>query len=154
MEMDKARKTHATLHGFYFEDLKVGMQDAYTRTITDADVIAFADISGDTNPLHLNPEFAGQTLFKGPIAHGMLTASFISTVIGTKLPGPGCIYVSQNLRFKAPVRVGDTVTATCTISKLIAEKRMIEMQTICSVEGKPVLDGEATILVPSKADKA
>jgi 3-hydroxybutyryl-CoA dehydratase len=84
----------------------------------------------------------------------MLTASFISTVIGTKLPGPGCIYVSQNLRFKAPVKVGDTVTATCTVRKKIPEKHMIEMETVCSVGGKPVLDGDATILVPLKANKA
>ena len=115
-----------------------------------ADVITFAGISGDTNPVHLNHEFASETMFEGQIAHGMLTASFISTVIGTKLPGPGCIYVSQNLRFKAPVKVGDTVTATCTVTRLIAEKRFIEMDTVCSVGGEVVLDGQATILVPSK----
>ena len=129
-------------------------RDAYAKTITDADVITFAGISGDTNPVHLNHEFASETLFEGQVAHGMLTASFISTVIGTKLPGPGCIYVSQNLRFMAPVKVGDTVTATCTISRLIPEKHMIEMETICSVGGKTVLDGQATILVPTKAGKA
>ena len=127
---------------------------AVAKTITDADVINFAGISGDTNPVHLNHEFASETKFEGRVAHGMLTASFISTVIGTKLPGPGCIYVSQNLRFMAPVKVGDTVTATCTVSRLIPEKHMIEMETICSVGGKTVLDGQATILVPTKAGKA
>ena len=153
-EAKRVKEANEMLHGLYFEDLKEGMRDAYAKTITDADVITFAGISGDTNPVHLNHEFASETLFEGQIAHGMLTASFISTVIGTKLPGPGCIYVSQNLRFKAPVKVGDTVTATCTVSRLIPEKRMIEMETVCSVGGKTVLDGEATILVPTKSDKA
>ncbi len=153
-EAQRVKEANERLHGLYFEDLAEGMQDAYAKTITDADVTTFAGISGDTNPVHLNHEFASETLFEGQVAHGMLTASFISTVIGTKLPGPGCIYVSQNLRFKAPVKVGDTVTATCTVTRIIPEKRMIEMETVCSVGGKPVLDGEATILVPSKADKA
>ena len=154
VEAKRVKEANARLHGYYFEDLQVGMDDAYAKTITDADVITFAGISGDTNPVHLNHEFASETLFEGQVAHGMLTASFISTVIGTKLPGPGCIYVSQNLRFMAPVKVGDTVTATCTISRLIPEKHMIEMETICSVGGKTVLDGQATILVPTKAGKA
>ncbi len=159
MEMEKAaeakrlKEANEKLHGYYFEDLEEGMEDTFAKTITDADVTTFAGISGDTNPLHLNHEFASETMFEGQIAHGMLTASFISTVIGTKLPGPGCIYVSQDLRFKAPVKVGDTVTATCTVSRLIPEKRMIEMETICSVGGKPVLNGQATILVPSRANK-
>ena len=148
--MEAAKSTHEMLHGYYFEDLRKGMRDVYAKTITDADVMSFAGISGDTNPIHLNHEFASETMFEGRVAHGMLTASFISTVICTKLPGPGCIYVGQNLRFKAPVKVGDTVTATCTVTRLIAEKCLIEMDTVCSVGGKVVLDGEATILVPSK----
>ncbi len=160
MEMEKVaeakrlKEANEKLHGYYFEDMEEGMEDAFAKTITNADIITFAGISGDTNPVHLNHEFASETLFEGRVAHGMLTASFISTVIGTKLPGPGCIYVSQDLRFKAPVKVGDTVTATCTVTRMIPEKRMIEMETICSVGGKTVLDGQATILVPSKADKA
>ena len=153
-EAKRVKEANELLHGLYFEDLEEGMRDAYAKTITDADVITFAGISGDTNPVHLNHEFASETLFEGQVAHGMLTASFISTVIGTKLPGPGCIYVSQNLRFMAPVKIGDTVTATCTISRLIPEKHMIEMETICSVGVKTVLDGQATILVPTKAGKA
>ena len=96
------------LHGYYLEDLAPGMTALYAKTVTDADVVLFAGISGDVNPVHLNQEFADRTMFRGRIAHGMLTASFISTVIGTKLPGPGCIYVSQNLKFKAPVRVNVT----------------------------------------------
>ena len=159
MEMVKAaeakrlKEANEKLHGYYFEDLEEGMEDAFAKTITDADVITFAGISGDTNPIHLNHEFASETMFECQIVHGMLTASFISTVIGTKLPGPGCIYVSQDLRFKAPVKVGDTVTATCVVTKVIPEKRMIEMETICSVGGRPVLDGRATILVPSREHK-
>ena len=151
LEAKRVKKANALLHGFYFEDLSEGMQEAYAKTITDADVITFAGISGDTNPVHLNHEFASETMFEGRVAHGMLTASFISTVIGTKLPGPGCIYVSQNLRFKAPVKVGDTVTAMCTITKLMPEKRMIEMDTVCTVGGETVLDGVAMILVPSRS---
>ena len=87
--MKPAKSTHEMLHGYYFEDLREGMRDVYAKTITDADVMSFAGISGDTNPIHLNHEFASETMFEGRVAHGMLTASLISTVIGTKLPGPG-----------------------------------------------------------------
>jgi len=149
--MDTATNPIDRLHGYYFEDLEEGMEDIFAKTITDADIITFAGMSGDTNPVHLNHEFASQTIFEGRIAHGMLTASFISTVIGTKMPGPGCIYVSQNLRFKAPVKTGDTVTATCTVTKLIPEKKFIEVSTVCSVGERTVIDGEATIMVPSRA---
>lgn len=148
--MDTMTNPMDALHGYYFEDLEEGMTDVFAKTVTDADIITFAGISGDTNPVHLNHEFASETIFEGRIAHGMLTAAFISTVIGTKMPGPGCIYVSQNLRFKAPVRSGDTVTATCVITKLIPEKRFIELSTICTVGGKPVVEGEATIMVPTR----
>ena len=150
--MDTTTNPLDQLHGYYFEDLEEGMTDVFAKTITDADIIIFAGISGDTNPLHLNHEFASKTMFEGRIAHGMLTASFISTVIGTKMPGAGCIYVSQNLRFKAPVRSGETVTATCTVTKLIPEKRLIELKTVCTVSGKPVVDGEATIMVPTRVN--
>ncbi len=150
VEAKRVKEANARLHGLYFEDLSEGMEDAYAKTITDADVITFAGISGDTNPVHLNHEFASETMFEGRVAHGMLTASFISTVIGTKLPGPGCIYVSQSLRFKAPVKVGDTVTAVCTVTKMIPEKRMIEMETLCTVGAETVLEGEALILVPKR----
>jgi 3-hydroxybutyryl-CoA dehydratase len=150
--MDTTTNPLDQLHGYYFEDLEEGMADVFAKTITDADIITFAGISGDTNPMHLNHEFASETMFEGRIAHGMLTASFISTVIGTKMPGAGCIYVSQNLRFKAPVRSGETVTATCTVTKLIPEKRLIELKTVCTVSGKPVVDGEATIMVPTRVN--
>ena len=150
--MDQMATPTDQLNGYYFEDLEEGMTDVFAKTITDADIIGFAGVSGDTNPLHLNHEFASGTIFKGRVAHGMLTASLISTVIGTKLPGPGCIYVSQNLRFRAPVRTGDTVTATCMVTKLIPEKRLIELSTLCTVADKPVVEGDATILVPSRVE--
>ena len=148
--MSDVTGNNESLHGYYFEDLEIGMSDIYAKTITDTDIVLFAGISGDTNPVHLNHEFASETMFEGRIAHGMISAAFISTVIGTKLPGPGCIYVGQSLKFKAPVRVNDTVTARVTITKLVPEKPFIEMDTVCTVNGKPVLTGEATIMVPSK----
>jgi 3-hydroxybutyryl-CoA dehydratase len=138
-------------HGYYLEDLKVGMTASYARTVTEADVALFAGISGDTNPVHLNEEFAKETLFQGRIAHGMLSASFISTVLGTKLPGPGCIYVSQNLKFRAPVRSGDTVSATATIIDIVLEKKRVVMETICLVKEKVVLEGEAVVLVAARS---
>ena len=148
--MARKQDLNDNLHGLYFEDLAIGMSDIYSKTITESDIILFSAISGDTNPLHSNAEFASSTRFKGRIAHGMLTASLISAVIGTKLPGPGSIYLSQSLRFKAPVRIGNTATAAVTITKLIPEKKIVELKTICKVSKNIVLDGEATILVPKK----
>jgi len=151
--MPNTRVSNAELHGYYFEDMKEGMSDVYGKTVTDADIVMFSGISGDINPVHLNHEFAAATLFEGRIAHGMLTASFISTIIGTKLPGPGCIYVSQALRFKAPVKSGDTVTARVTVMKLIPERKFVELKTVCMVDGKTVIDGEATVMVPSRSSE-
>jgi 3-hydroxybutyryl-CoA dehydratase len=139
------------LHGLYFEDLRLGQSAIYARTVTEADIVLFAGISGDTNPVHINEEFASSTMFSGRIAHGMLTASLISTVIGTRLPGPGAIYVSQTLRFKAPVRIGDTVTARATITDLMPEKRRATIATIATVRNKVVLEGEAVVMVPQRA---
>ncbi len=138
------------LHGYYLEDLSVGMSAVYAKTITEADITLFAGVSGDTNPVHLNQEFADQTMFKGTIAHGFLTASFLSTVIGTKLPGPGCIYLSQDLRFKAPVRAGETVWARVTIEEIIPEKKRVRLKTVCLVNDKPVIEGEAVVMVTPK----
>ena len=139
------------LHGFYFEDLEVGQSDEYSRTISESDILVFAGVSGDTNPVHLNHEFASETMFEGCIAHGLLTASYISTVIGTKMPGPGCIYVGQTLKFKGPVKAGDTVIARATIMEKIDAKKFVKIQTQCLVGDKVVLDGEATIMVPSRS---
>ena len=138
------------LHGYFIEDLDVGMSAFYSRTITEADIVLFAGISGDFNPLHLNREFAEKSMFGGCISHGMLTASLISTVVGTKLPGPGAIYVSQNLRFLAPVRIGDTVIARAAISHLNEERRRATFETVCMVGDIKVLDGEAILMVPRR----
>ncbi len=134
--------------GYSFEDLKPGMTASYGRTVTEADIAAFAGVSGDFNPVHVNEEFAANTMFEGRIAHGMLTGAFISTVVGTKLPGEGCIYVSQNLRFRAPVRIGDTVTVNVEVTALDPKRRFVTLATTASVDGKPVVTGEAVMMVP------
>jgi 3-hydroxybutyryl-CoA dehydratase len=139
------------LMGYCIEELSVGMTALFAKTVTEADIVLFAGISGDINPVHLNHEFATETMFEGRIAHGMLTAGFISTVIGTKLPGPGAIYLKQSLNFRAPVRAGDTVRARTTIKEIVPEKRRVVMETVATVGDRVVLDGEATILVPSRA---
>jgi 3-hydroxybutyryl-CoA dehydratase len=139
-------------HGYYLEDLSVGMTSIYAKTVTDADIVMFAGISGDTNPVHLDAHFADQTPFKGRIAHGMLSASFISTVLGTRLPGPGCIYLSQSLKFRAPVKSGDTVTARVTIRDIAADKKRIVVDTVCVVDEQVVIEGEAMLMVSRRAD--
>lgn len=139
-------------HGYYLEDLSVGMTAIFAKTITDADIVMFAGISGDTNPVHLDASFANKTMFGDRIAHGMLSASFVSTVFGTKLPGPGCIYMSQNLRFKAAVKAGDTVTARVTIQEINQEKRRVTFDTVCHVDDKVVIDGDAMLMVSRRAD--
>ncbi len=140
-------------HGYYLEDLSVGMTSIYAKTVTDADIVMFAGISGDTNPVHLDALFADQTAFKGRIAHGMLSASFISTVLGTRLPGPGCIYLSQSLKFRAPVKAGDTVTARVTIRDIDAEKKRVVLDTVCTVGETVVIEGDALLMVSRKADR-
>ena len=137
-------------HGYYFEDISVGMEASVAKTITNDDVRIFAALSGDVNPVHLDDDFAAGTIFKRRIAHGFLTGSLFSTVLGTKLPGPGCIYVSQNIQFKAPVKAGDTVTARATITEIIPEKRRVVLKTTCSIGEKVVIDGEAVALVPNR----
>lgn len=139
-------------HGYYLEDLSVGMTAIFAKTVTDADIVMFAGISGDTNPVHLDASFANKTMFGDRIAHGMLSASFVSTVFGTKLPGPGCIYMSQNLRFKAAVKAGDTVTARVTVREINQEKRRVTFDTVCHVEDRVVIDGDAMLMVSRRAD--
>ncbi len=141
-------------YGYALEDLEVGMRASFAKTITDADILMFAGVSGDTNPVHLNEEFAGETAFKGRIAHGMLTASLISTALGTKLPGAGCIYLSQTMRFLAPVRAGETVRALVTVREIDRDKRRIVMDTVCQVSGKDVLVGEAKLMIPARENQA
>jgi 3-hydroxybutyryl-CoA dehydratase len=130
------------------DELQPGQSATYERTVTDADIREFAQVSGDDNPVHLDEDFAAKTMFKGRIAHGMLAASFISTTVGTKLPGYGCIYISQNLRFRAPVKIGDTVATTATVKEVNVERKRVKMETICRVGDTVVVDGEAELLVP------
>ncbi|MCW2246086.1 3-hydroxybutyryl-CoA dehydratase [Azospirillum fermentarium] len=148
--MDDVRKPSQEFNGYFIEDLSVGMTAVFAKTVTEADIVLFAGISGDTNPVHLNEEYASTTMFKGRIAHGMLSAGFISALLGTKLPGPGCIYMSQNLKFKAPVRAGDTVVARGTVTDVNAAKRRVTIQTTCTVGDTVVLDGEALLMVPTR----
>lgn len=139
------------LYGYSYDEIDVGMTDVFSKTVTEADIMAFAGVSGDTNPVHLNEEFASGTMFKTRIAHGMLSSGFISTVFGTKLPGPGCIYIAQNLRFKAPVKIGDSVLARVTATEKNDAKKMITFETVCTVGDVTVISGDATIMVPDRA---
>lgn len=134
----------------YFEDIRVGDTAEFGKPLTEADILMFAAASGDNNPVHLNQEYAEQTPFKTRIAHGMLTASLISTILGTKLPGEGTIYLSQSSRFKAPVKIGETVTARVTVIELDEAKKRVKMKTECLVGGKVVLDGESLVIAPSR----
>lgn len=136
------------LHGYFLEDLSVGMSEMFAKTITEADIVMFAGITGDTNPVHINSEFAEKTIFKERIAHGMLSAGLISTVFGTKLPGPGAIYMNQNLTFKAPVCIGDTVTATVTLKEINGKRVSFDCE--CRVGDTVVLEGDATLMVSKR----
>lgn len=135
-------------YGYFFEDLDLGMAATYTKRIAFQDIEQFATVSGDTNPVHLDADFAERSMFKERIAHGMLTASFISTVLGTKLPGPGCIYLSQNLRFKRPVHIGDEVVTTAKVTGLDSSKGRVTLHCDSSVGDNSVLEGEAVVVVP------
>lgn len=136
--------------GRYFEDLAVGMEASYVRRVLEEDLHVFAELTGDTNPIHLDEAYAAATMFKGRIAHGTLTASYISTVLGTLLPGPGAIYVSQSLNFRGPVRIGDEVISTARVLELLPAKKRAILTCHCSVAGKTVLEGEALMMVPSR----
>lgn len=139
------------LHGYYIEDLEVGMTASFAKTVSESDVYTFAGITGDNNPVHINAEYAAQTLFKERIVHGMFSAGLISAVLGTKLPGPGAIYIDQNIKFKAPVKIGDTLTATATVTEINTERRRVVLSTVCTVSGKTVASGSATLMVDSKS---
>ncbi len=138
------------MQGLFLEDLSVGQTDALTYTVTEDTIVQFAEVSGDANPVHLDEAYAATTPFKGRIAHGMLSAAYISAVLGTKLPGPGTVYMSQALRFKRPVRIGDVVTARATVSAIDTEKARVTLETVCIVNDKPVLEGEAMVMVPRR----
>ena len=132
------------------EDIEMGMTRYIRKIITDRDIEQFAEISTDHNPVHLDDEYARDTIFEGRIAHGMLTAGLVSAVIGEQLPGHGTIYMSQNLKFLAPVRPGDLVHAEVKVVDMVIDKRRVKLDCRCEVNGKNVLVGEAIVLAPSR----
>jgi len=136
--------------GKFFEDLSIGQSASCDRTVTENDIIQFAAVSGDTNPIHLDETYASATPFKGRIAHGLLSVGFVSAVLGTKLPGPGAVYVTQNLRFKGPVRIGDRVVAKVELVELDPARSRATFKTICQVGDKVVIDGDAVLMVPRR----
>lgn len=129
-------------------DISIGMSESYSQTITDADIKSFSGLSGDKNPVHMSDEYAATSMFKKRIAHGMISASFFSALFGTKLPGEGCVYVKQDLTFRKPVFIGDTVVATITVIKICLKKRRVFFDTICKVENKIVISGKAELFIP------
>lgn len=139
--------------GHFFEDLSIGMEASIAHTVSVKEIEDFARVSRDVNPLHLDEDFAAATPFKERVAHGILTASYISAVLGTQLPGPGSIYVSQTLFFKAPVPIGAEVITTVKITGLIADKRRAIFDCVSRIADKAVLEGEAVLIVPSRASK-
>jgi len=138
------------VQGLYFDELSVGQSAEITRVVGAGDIEAFAEVSGDTNPVHLDEAYARGTPFGGRIAHGMLSAAYISAVLGTQLPGPGAIYLSQSMRFRRPVKIGDAVTARATVKELDDKRGHVTLQTVCEVNGKAVVDGEAVVMVPRR----
>lgn len=135
--------------GYDVEDLRVGMSACYGKTVTDADIVMFAGVSGDNNAVHTNQEFAATTAFGGRIAHGILSTGFISAALGTRLPGPGSIYLGQQLNFRAPVRPGDTVNASVAVKSVDLKKARVVLETVCRVGTTVVIDGEATVMATS-----
>jgi len=138
------------LHGYYIEDLETGMSVTLTKAFTDDDLAMFARISTDDNPLHMNEKFAVRTRAGGRVVHGMVTASLISAIVGTRLPGPGCLWMGQELRFLAPVRVGEVVSAHGVVDGVDRDKQRVRLETTCLVAGKTVLEGSALVWVPSR----
>jgi len=137
------------MKGTTIDEIKIGDAAEFTKTVTESDIYLYAGVTGDLNPAHINEVYAQQTFFKTRIAHGMLAAGFISAVLGTQLPGPGTIYLKQDLNFLAPVRIGDTITARVEVLEVITDKKKVRLRTICTnQEGKPVLDGEAIVSPP------
>ena len=135
-----------------FEDLAVGMAESLTKVVSSSDVVGFAEITGDRNPIHLSEHFAARTPFGSRIAHGLYTASLISAILGTRLPGPGAIYVSQTLKFRAPVHIGDAVVVRVEVTALLPEKQRAELACTAHVGDELVLAGEAVVRVPLRAE--
>jgi 3-hydroxybutyryl-CoA dehydratase len=135
---------------YYIDELKPGMSESFEKTVTERDIELFGEVSGDMNPVHFDEEFARKTIFRGRIAHGVLCLSYISTVLGMKMPGPGTIFMSANSRFKAPVRIGDTVVTTCTVKEVVPEKRRVLFDCVCKVGETVVVEGEALVMAPAR----
>jgi 3-hydroxybutyryl-CoA dehydratase len=133
---------------YYIDELKPGMSASFEKTVTERDVELFGEVSGDMNPMHFDEEFARKTIFRGRIAHGVLCLSYISTVLGMKMPGPGTIFMSATSRFKAPVRIGDTVITQCTVREVVPEKRRVLFDCVCKVGETAVVEGEALVMAP------
>lgn len=144
-------QTELKVRSLFFEDLAVGMTETLTHAVVSAEVTEFAELTGDRNPIHLSEEYASHTQFHSRIAHGLYTASLISAVLGTRLPGPGAIYISQSLNFRAPVHIGDTVIVEVTIAELVPDRHRAKLACTCKVRGETVLDGEAWVKVPKRA---
>jgi 3-hydroxybutyryl-CoA dehydratase len=135
--------------GYTIDQLEIGQRASFSKTVSETDVYLFAGITGDFNPAHINQAYAEKTAFKTRIAHGMLSAGFISTVLGCQMPGPGTIYISQNLKFTAPVTIGDTITATAEIVEILTERKRVRIRTVCTnQDDKEVLVGEALVSPP------
>lgn len=134
----------------FLEDMTLGLSRSLTKEITDHDIELFAEVSTDRNPVHLDEAYAQATMFKGRIAHGMLSAGLISALLGEQLPGHGTVYLGQTLKFLAPVRPGDVVTATATVTAIDAARRRVTLETTCSVGDTTVIKGEAVVLAPSR----
>lgn len=137
------------MSGRTIEELAVGMTAELSKTYEEWDILTFAAVTGDINPAHVDEAYARESIFHGKVAHGILTASLISAVLGTQLPGPGTIYLSQDLRFRRPVRIGDTITARVEIVELNREKNLVRLQTTCTNQrGEAVLEGSALVMPP------
>ncbi len=139
------------MDGVAFEDLTVGQTARLGKTITEADILLFAAVSLDTNPVHMDAEAAAGSMFGERVAHGMLSAGLISAVLGTRLPGAGTVYLAQTLRFRAPVKIGDTVVAEVEVTELDPRRKRATLKTTCTVAGKTVIEGEATVMPRSRA---
>ena len=137
-----------TKKSYAIEDISIGMMASYTRTINDSDVRQFAEISGDNNPVHLDDEYAEKSRYKRRIAHGLFSVSFFSAIFGTQLPGEGCVYAGQNIKFKWPVYIGDTVLAEVKVLKVDAERKVVTFETTCKVGVRKVITGTAEIFIP------
>lgn len=137
-------------HGLYIEDLEIGQSASVLKTVSDRDIRLFAEITGDSNPVHLDEDYAAQTPFRGRIAHGMYSAGLISAVLGTHLPGPGAVYLDQSLKFRLPIRPGDEVETRVTVTEINQRRGRVTLSTECYVDGKRVTQGEAVVMVDKK----